>query len=186
MNIITNNCLGGYIYRDVLRTQYENPFVWCFIEPYFDFIQDYPNIDFKNYELKRIETDSLKRFKIVINEKYELKFWHYWFDKNATVPVVCDSDVKYNKIWEYVVTKYEERLKRMNTSEQPIFMFYGNELSQKSFEILKKKSLTNKVLVFNNNFSYENTNMKCFPIDEKWKDPKYVVKKYHKEIKDFV
>ena len=42
MNIITNNCLGGHIYRDVLKTEYQNPFIWCFLEPYFDFIKEYP------------------------------------------------------------------------------------------------------------------------------------------------
>lgn len=186
MNIITNNCLGGHIYRDVLKTEYQNPFIWCFLEPYFDFIKEYPNINLKNYEIKKIEENSLKRFKLVIDNKYELKFWHYWFDEKSEKPIISDRNVKYNKIWEYIVEKYETRLKRINENDEICFAYYSNELNTAQFSVLKSLSKNHKVLIFNNKFNYNDKNIRCFSIDENWKEPKFVTEKYKMEIKDFL
>lgn len=183
MNIITNNCLGGHIYKDVLNEEYKNPFIWCFLDPYFDFIQNYQNIDFKNYRIEKID-NKLDKFKIIIEDKYELKFVHYSFDANCDIPIINGREVRYNKIWEYVVEKYEERLKRMDKNDEVIFMFYGNELSENEFNILKEKSKTNRVFVFNNKFISTNKNLKCFSINEKWCDPQYVVNEYKYIIKE--
>ena len=185
MNIITNNCLGGHIYRDVLKIQYKNPFIWCFIEPFFVFIKDYSNINFRNYRLEKLN-GKLERFKIVIEDKYELKFWHYWFDKNCEILTIKDRDVYYNKIWEYIVEKYEERLSRMNPDDIRVFAYYNNDLTLEQFEVLKNLSKNNKVLVFNNKFNFENPNMKCFTIDENWVEPKCVIDTYSKQIQEFL
>lgn len=175
-NIITNNCLGGHIYRDVLKTEYKNPFIWCFLEPYFDFIQNYPNINLFNYKLEKIDK-KLGRFKIVIDNKYELKFWHYYFDKNAKTLIIDGRNVRYNKIWEYIVQKYEERTKRMlNKKEEPIFIIgssnSGQQFTQKEqekfLELTKykmflfskykfEKEIPNNITIINS-FEYDGNN----------------------------
>jgi len=47
MNIISNNCLGGFIYKDFLQIKYENPFIFSLMD-YDDFLyllENYETID---------------------------------------------------------------------------------------------------------------------------------------------
>lgn len=55
MNIITNNCLGGFIYRDILKTEYQNPFIWTYIKTneFIFLCENYNKINFHNYELSK-------------------------------------------------------------------------------------------------------------------------------------
>ena len=61
MNIITNNCLGGFIYRDILKTEYQNPFIWTGIEieKFIDFVDNFDKIDFTNVMIEK-EGEGLK------------------------------------------------------------------------------------------------------------------------------
>ena len=42
MFIISNNCLGGYIYRDILEKEYCSPFIWTLFDTnvFIDFVND--------------------------------------------------------------------------------------------------------------------------------------------------
>lgn len=55
MHIISNNCLGGYIYRDSLKQEYSTPFIWCKIkeDSFIPLTENLYKIDFTNYELKK-------------------------------------------------------------------------------------------------------------------------------------
>jgi hypothetical protein len=122
MNIISNSCIGGFIYKNNLNCNYKNPFIWNLIDfnSMYYLIKNYENINFKNYILNK---DDNWNFSIVIENNITLKFIHYKFDKNATKIIKKDIDVYYNRIWEYIVDKYEQRLNIMlNEKSKPLFI----------------------------------------------------------------
>lgn len=120
MNLICNSCASGHIYKEILKIKYPNPFIWSIVD--FDsmyyLIKNYENINFLNYELKKTQD---WKFYLMIENKIKIQCIHYKFDKTYSTPTIKGIDVFYNKIWEYIVEKYEERLSRMY-KEQPIFM----------------------------------------------------------------
>jgi uncharacterized protein (DUF1919 family) len=115
MNIISANCLGGHIYRDLLHVKYDNPFIWTRIDSdsFIHLLENYENINFNNFVLIK-ESNKLENFRIIIEDKIKIQFTHHKFDKNSIKPTVKNVDVYYNKIWEYIVEKYESRIKRLS------------------------------------------------------------------------
>lgn len=144
MNLISNTCIGAYLYK-LLNLKFENPFCWSVID--FDsmyyLIKNYEKINFKNYELTKTPDWW---FTIIIDNVIKVHYVHYKFDKNANKPTRCGSNIIYNKIWEYIVEKYEERLTRMHG--QPIFVigsihpchWYTENEIYKICKICKKKN----------------------------------------------
>lgn len=126
MNIVSHNCLGGYLYNNVMQIPYENPFIWTVIDykSMFNLITCWDTIDFTNYTL---EKDYNWNFYIVIDDLVKVQFVHYKFDPKATKIVgnreeVVGDTVYYCKIWEYIAEKYNSRLKRMlDKNEKPLF-----------------------------------------------------------------
>lgn len=123
MNLITNRCLGAYIYRDVLHEQYKNPFIWTGIEtPDFQrLFEFYDSIDFNKTIIGAENPQELKHFYLVIDGKVRVDYSHVLFERTATSPILRGNNIYYNKPWEYIVDKYAERLLRM--IEPPVFMF---------------------------------------------------------------
>ncbi|MBO7693347.1 MAG: DUF1919 domain-containing protein [Methanobrevibacter sp.] len=119
MQIISNNCLGGFIYKDILCQKYTNPFIWCKIkEQYFiSLLENLYNINFNNFELKKNGSKLTDGFHISIENKIILNYTHFHFDKRCDKPKVKGISVYYNKIWEYIVDKYKKRLNRFNLSD---------------------------------------------------------------------
>jgi uncharacterized protein (DUF1919 family) len=141
MNIISNNCVGGFLYN-IRKEEYKNPFIWMRItgESLKQLVLNYDKINFNNYELTK---DKNWNFSIIVDNIVQIHYSHYKFDAKCNKPIKVNNEIKYNKIWEYIVAKYEERLKKM--TETPIFVldvWYGmyndqpnefNENSTKDF-----------------------------------------------------
>jgi uncharacterized protein (DUF1919 family) len=55
MNIISNNCFGGYIYKNVLKEQYSTPFIWnrIYNNDLITLLKNFNKINFNNIELKK-------------------------------------------------------------------------------------------------------------------------------------
>ena len=102
-------------------------------------IQNWNIINFKNYELVK---DNNWNFSIIINEKVKVQYVHYIFDPNAkTVQMHCNvrGDIKYCKIWEYIIQKYEERLNRMlKKKEEPSNVEFDNSYVLEAEDFAKK------------------------------------------------
>lgn len=115
INILSLNCLGGHIYRDLLKYPYGNPFIWTQLDnnDFIQLIETYETIDFLNYELIK-ESDGLDKFRVLIDDNIKLQFNHHRFDAAAYTPQIRGVDVFYNKIWEYIADIYEKRLSRMS------------------------------------------------------------------------
>lgn len=102
MNIISNNCLGGHLYRDFLNSEFENPFAWTVIDfnSMLYLVNNWYDINFKNYELVK---DEKWNFSIIIDNNVKIQYVHYKFSPKATTITQTkpSTDIFYNKIWEY-------------------------------------------------------------------------------------
>lgn len=187
MNIITNNCLGGHIYKDLLKTEYKNPFIWTLFEPddYIDFIDNFDNINFENYEIDKVGEGLSNNFQIVIEGKYHIKCIHHHFDVNADKPFIKGTDVYYNRIWEYINEKYLKRLERMKKEKNTIFIYYEPNLECNKITLLTEIAKKHKCLAFTNKLE-STKELKVYPIDKSWKAPPPLIQHYNKEILEFI
>lgn len=127
MNIISNSCVGAFLTRDYFKEEFSNPFIWSYIDidSFYNLIKNYKTINWFNYELVK---DKNWHFSIIIDKQVKVEYPHYRFDKTAKTLKFYDDDnqnrnVYSNKIWEYIVEKYETRVKRMLIkNEDPLFV----------------------------------------------------------------
>lgn len=134
MNILSNNCAAGDIYKRVLHQPYENPFIWTLFQPvdFIDFIDKYNQVNFYNIRMENNDPDLGNHFEIILDNVYRIKHIHMVFDPLYDTPTVFnDIDVHYNRIWEYIYTKYMTRLKRINKTETPKIVFLDSDFSSK-------------------------------------------------------
>jgi len=129
MNIITHNCLAGYLYKNCIKSEFENPFIWTVIDfnSMLKLILNWDNINFNNYELIK---DNNWNFSIIIDNNIKIQYVHYKFDKNINFidKNGTGTDIKSNKIWEYIINVYEKRIKRMQIKkEKPIFLICNSK-----------------------------------------------------------
>ena len=138
MNIISNNCFGGYIYKNVLKTEYTTPFIWSRIynDDLIKLLSNFKTINFNNIELKKKGKNLEDGFYIEIDNLIKVYYNHYKFDKNCNKPILKDDctnsinnwsiDIHYNKIWEYIIEKYNNRLNRMNFNDKFVLALEDN------------------------------------------------------------
>lgn len=159
MILISHNCLAGHLYH-FIGQKYSCPFIWTVIDfnSMKTLITEWTKINFDNY---RLEKDDKWNFRIIIDDKVKVQYVHYKFDQRFNTPVkLGPGDICYNKIWEYIVSRYEERVKRMQAENtKPIFcianfntIFSDAFYSEEQLEDLKNYD---NVLILN---GFENLN----------------------------
>ena len=122
MNIVANTCIGAYITRDILKEKYQNPFQWNII--------DYDSLyllvehwnDLKKYQVTCKILDKNDFPSIILDDRIKIDFVHIKktscinkTDKNQNNVFIED-----NKIIDYTLTKFHERMNRIN--EEPTFI----------------------------------------------------------------
>ena len=137
MNLISNCCAGAYIYRDYLKIQYPNPFMWSSIATYedqYNLIKYYHKINFRNVELIKFsdyipitywkDFSTQYHFLMGLNVDNTFKvFWvHNYYDPTCKTPKNIGGEVYYCRNYEYTLDKWNERIERMNLQESPIFV----------------------------------------------------------------
>lgn len=157
MNLISEDCHGGFVYEE-LKEQFTNPFIWCYItkDDMYYLIKHYNEINFNDYEISKSfvrnrPKNKMDIFKIRVNNKIDIHYTHYHFKEDAKVRIVKKPDVYWNKIWEYVVEKYEIRLKRM--TENPVFLinFSRQEYNKLIREKYLKEEFNYKLIIITEN-----------------------------------
>lgn len=155
MNIISNTCLGAATQKDCLHQLYENPFCWNVID--FDsmyyLIDNYENINYDDFQIIK---NAKWEFSIKIDGRVIVNFPHYRFDRNASKLTIKGVDVYWDRIWEFIVEKYEERLSRMKS--KPIFFIgsihhhhnYSKNQIISICDLCRKKGY--KLIIANENF----------------------------------
>lgn len=121
MNLVGNTCVASYITRDCLKQPFVNPFVWNIInfESCYNLVKYWDKLNFKNYELIK---DKNWNFSIIIDNKVKVQYVHYRFSKEHSKLIIKNNDVYYNRIWEYIIEKYNKRIINIR-KENPIFIF---------------------------------------------------------------
>lgn len=136
MNIISNNCAGGYLYRDVLKLEYPNPFIWTQVsaKEFIKLIENYDKINFKNYEMLKMQKKDFTEngdfgehkwlsqhpLGLRIDDTFTLWFPHILYKADAIRPQTVNTNVYYKRHYELVIDTYIKRLARMK--EEPVFM----------------------------------------------------------------
>lgn len=209
MNIISNNCLGGFFYKNN-NIQYTNPFIWSAIlaDSMYYLIKNWKNINFNNYIIEKSEFNNTQNkldiFKLIIDNNIIAHYTHFHFNSTDNKPRIKGFDVFYNKIWEYVINKYENRLKRMN--EEPIFIILGeyerNGTNMYDYTFEKEKKIldikTNYKIILITKYKefleYNDLNHLII-LDKTTRgkiinginpNPEYFYEKHHKEILEFI
>ncbi len=136
MNIICNNC-GGADFYNLSKQPFQNPFMWSviFADDMIQLIQNYDRVDFNNTELVRLPKETAEKSNyydyderkkicgIAIDNVFTVYFTHYIFDPTCKTPTKIGPDVHYYRNFEYICSKYDERIQRMiEKNEAPIFV----------------------------------------------------------------
>lgn len=187
MNIVTTNCLGGHIYRDLLRTKYGNPFVWTNIwnKDFIELIKYWDEINLENYQLLHVANGS-KTLKLLIDSRVNVEYNHYIFSKIHNIPTKIGIDIYYDKIWEYLIEKYEKRLSSMSKHIDLIAVddFGGYDIKE-IYEICKDKMI--KCFICTDKLPEESSNTVIirprFRVEDHGPGPGDIPIKYGKEIK---
>lgn len=143
-NIISNNCLGGYIYQHILHQPYQNPFIWSlFYNPdsYIDMIDHWSDINFANIQIGKDGDEMTNNWYIKIDNQYKVNYIHVVFSATTLSPSITPhktdgrpktlvgENIYYCKPWEYIAEKYISRLKRMLVNTHTLFCFYEPNLN---------------------------------------------------------
>lgn len=187
-NIITNNCLGGYIYRDILKEEYQNPFIWVRLDniDLIKLLENYETLNFKNIEIFK-ESKKLENFCLKIDDVVKIKCSHYVFDSKYNTPTIIGVDVHYNKIWEYIIDIYLKRLKRMQKEINYVFIEDdGTYNIDKILSILQEKKIKTFIIT-NKKHKFLSENLVIVPhIKYKETEPHFYKEYYRNEIKEFL
>ena len=159
MNIIANRCHGTYIYRDILKCEYQNPFVWSQMrkQSYNYLFSHYYDIDFSNIIVNKHVWDKTWCLDVLIDDVITVTYPHILFDAHCNKPTIKDNNVYYNRPWLLVCDSYKKRLTRM--SETPIFIYLdidSNKLCE-NFELAKLSNIYKRKCLFITTRKYEET-----------------------------
>ena len=160
MNIISNDCVAGYIYTKQLKTEFVNPFAWSSmnLENFSRLIGDYDTLNFKNIECNLIINESTvcefgsKIPQIIIDNTVEVNYFHYQQNQKYNVPTKVYGYKYYNDMLKYATDEYLKRLGRMR--EKPIFIWHitpnlwYNPQKQNPIEVFKKLNSQHTIIIF--------------------------------------
>lgn len=155
MNVISNNCCGAYFYNSINQRQL-NPFRFCWFdaESCFNIIQQYDTINFTNYTLTH---DANWMFYLNIDNQINVCMYHQLFDKNYNIPTKVGENIRYCKIWEYIVEQYDRRLSLM--TEDPVFIIDAgvfNGWNESKIDKFLKLNFTRKTVFITHLKQFEN------------------------------
>lgn len=140
-NLVGNTCICSWITKEILKQEFINPFTWCivFFESCYNLVKYWDTLNFYNYELIK---DSNNNFSINIDKKVIINYVHYKFDKNIETPTKKGDDIFYNKIDEYILEKYKNRVDKMlEFKKDPIFIFAASHISRSVFTLEEQKRM---------------------------------------------
>lgn len=163
MNIIANDCVTGYIYKNHLKCQNQNPFIWSSIDldNFCTLIENYNKINFHNIKCDLVLNNSgiCKQGsltpKIVIDNLIEVNYFHYVYDASYVSPSKIGPYTMYNDIIAYTVNAYKQRLDRM--TEEPMFVWdvtkilWYNKEKESPFEKFKLLKTDFKIIIYQPN-----------------------------------
>ena len=187
MNLITNRCLGGYIYRDILKEQYENPFIWTGIwDQYFNkLFSEYGKINFNNFSVEHDPEERIEKYFIIIDNKIRVNYGHVLLDPKASTPVPRDVNIYTADPVGYLRQKYKERLSRM--TKEPVWIYLDLDFTHnyEIAEIAKKQKRKIGILTVDKDFPRNDYTNNQLVVHQDWKKVqwwKYLQANHLKEV----
>lgn len=121
VNLISTSCVGSFITSRIFNQEFINPFCWTSIstKDMINLIDHYDDLNFQNYKLVK---DENWKFSIIIDDCVKVVQYHYIFDPKCEQITSDGVNVCYARIWEYIVKKYNERVKKFLGAPEPIFI----------------------------------------------------------------
>lgn len=156
--IICNNCTGGFLYRDYYKREYDNPFIWTFLngDNFLKLIKNFNNINFKNFKL---EYDG-KYYIGIIDNLIKIIYFHHHKSNNKFE--IRGIDCYSYDIENYIIKKYNNRVERMlNSNKEPIFIIgtpyekteYGTKWDWKeTYPKIDELDTKYRVIIFSNKY----------------------------------
>ena len=205
--IITNNCLGGYIYKHN-ELQYDNPFIWTriYINSFINLVKNYKDIDFQNFEL--LENNDLiekynpyigkHQFSINLKPDIRIIFQHIKYDAAAKEPIIkrfneFTGDIFSRYTYKIVYETYLRRLKRFDTNKKTLFVFMHDAPQFDDNEVLELLNTAEKssqqMIFFTEDEMYKSlkfNNVTVIVIDRKNFEQIYIAKTYNDLFKDYL
>lgn len=140
MVFIASDCIGARMYEK-LNLQFNNPFCWSRIS-YKDFIflaNNLQNIDFNKIDISLINDPAEgkqhnKVGLVKIDNKLNILYPHYIQSSDYENPTKIDTDVYYNKMNEYILEKYTNRLNRMKLDKK-VCLILHHKADREGFDI---------------------------------------------------
>ena len=162
-NIISNDCVGGYIYKDWLKTDNQNPFIWSSIdiENFIKIVKCYDDIDFRNIKCELVLNNSgiCKQGslipKIIIDDDIEVNYFHYICDKAFKAQTSRSGYTLYENIISYTIEAYNRRLTRM--VERPTFIWdvtrikWYNKTGKEPLDTFEKIETDSPIIIYQPN-----------------------------------
>ena len=153
MQIISNSCLGSFIYEK-LNLKFNNPFTWNRIY-YADMLKlckNFNNINFENFTLTRKEL----LLGINIDNILNLYYPHYKYNSACITPITkheSDGNNLYmdNKIFQFILDVYNKRVSRLNKNDKPIYVIQSNRYDYTDNNVYEFLKLPIKMILFTNN-----------------------------------
>ena len=176
MLVIGNTCVGGWIYV-IVKQKYNNPFIWCEIDGknFLNLIVNFNTIDFKKRRLITVGLEKIKCrkvFAIEIDSQVVVSFPHHIKDETFKAPTKCKSDyigwdMRYEKMEEYLLEKYDQRLERMlKRKETPIFIVDTSVTEKEEAEKIEKCNVEKIYSIYKNNYEPIDNDTKAVHIGE--------------------
>ena len=131
-NIISNNCLMSFYYKENALGAFPTPFAWCRLSAVdmSNLILNFYRINWAHITLRHgsevpntIE-DKKDRYAIIIDNKIIARYTHIVFNEKCIQPSVIENDILYNKPWELIASNYKRRVNRMiSLNRLPAFIY---------------------------------------------------------------
>ena len=162
-SIICNCCWGGFLYRRANK-QFDNPFFWSrvYTRNFIKLLEHFDEIDFDNIDMgvcdNYIVYDPvgirLKDPKIILTDfDIHIAYHHYHYSATDVIPRKVGVNVYYHKNYILCYDKFVERVSRMSTMENPIYVYVDNEqpgfsTQQDKLDLIQSANIHRRPLVF--------------------------------------
>lgn len=191
MNLISNCCATGYLYEELLKQEFPNPFIWSAMVPndVITMITNWDNIDFENISVAEsfVHKRKERNFKIIIDNMIDVHYTHYILSETDDVPRVNGCNVYYKDIINFTINKYRTRLSRPTFKTEPTFLILDNkiDLTFTQEDISKLTACNEKKIILVTDKKLDNIPTNFLYINDSGFDHERIVKVYKDRILQF-
>ena len=115
-----------------LNLPYQNPFIFTRIwaDDFLKLLREFDTIDFENYILNTNSgrlVEEVENFHILLDDKIKIYFKHHRFRSTANSLEFSGPNMYYNKVWEYLIKKWDERIKNLFKNKSKKIIVLDNQ-----------------------------------------------------------